>query len=224
MKTMQTSFKLLMPFVLLLWSCQADAQKPNLRNASPEKIAEFQTQKQSKALNLDKQKTESLESINLKYTEKIAKLREEGELRENREALKQLNLAQNKEVKALLTPDEFKAYKALKQKQFQRIRENNRQFREKIQNKRNAQVKRLQLNDKQLEQMKEIRKKYAAQRRQILAERSKETRQQLKENVESQNKEVQAILSDEQYQEYLKIMAENREQMRKKRSNFKPQD
>ncbi len=217
MKTIKNSLHFFPIFVLLLWSCQSEAQRPALKNVPAEKIAEMQTQNQVKQLNLEEQKAKQLETINLKYAKELKTLNAQGRLRDHKDKLKALNQAQNKEVEAILSPSEFEQYKAVKQKQRKRLKTKMQENRTKMQERREEQIARLDMTEEQLAQMKEIRQKYAEQKRALRKERSRETLQRLKDINERQNNEVKSILSEEQYQEYLKMMEENRKRFRENR-------
>ncbi len=216
MEIIKVNLKLWTLISILFWSCQTEAQRPRMKDVTPEKLAEIQTQKQAKALDLDAEKTKQLNAINLKYSEKLKALKSNGRLTDQKEELKAMNEAQNNEIQAILSADEFKAYKNLKNKQRTRLRASMQQKRKRLQQNRQDQMQRLNLNEEQLEQMKAIRMKYAERRRALRKERVKQTRQELKDINDSQNKEVKAILSDTQYQEYLKIMQEQRQRMKEK--------
>jgi hypothetical protein len=217
MKTLQTNLKVLAALTIMLWSCQSEAQRPKLKNASAEQIAEVQTKKQSDHLQLSTEKTEQLKAINLKYAQELKKMREEGRLSENQQKLKELNEAQNNEVRQILSPEKFEQYQSLKKQQFQRLRKNRQQNAERMKEKQEARIERLELNDDQLEKMKSIRTKYAEEKKQLRDERTRETMQKLKALNDEQNKEVKAILSEEQYQEYLKMVEENRARFKERR-------
>ncbi|QTY26592.1 hypothetical protein [Flavobacterium sp. CS20] len=80
------------------------------------------------------------------------------------------------------------------------------------------QSKRLDLSDNQTKQLKSINLKYAkeleAYREKDKSEHSYEEVQTLKQK---QNQEVKAILSEEQYQQYIALKNENQERLKKRR-------
>jgi hypothetical protein len=214
MITLRNHLKLWSVVAVLFWSCQSEAQRPGLKNATPEKIAAVQTKSEAKQLNLNPEKTKQLKSVNLKYAEKLKSLSAQGRLKENKKQLKTLREAQYNEVQAILNPEEFKQYKAVKLKQQKRFRTNMQQNMEKMKQRREEYVRRLGLSEEQLEQMKAIRMKYAEQKRALRQERKQEIREQLRGINDKQNKEVKAILSEEQYLEYLEVIKEQRQGMR----------
>ncbi|NBC58014.1 MAG: hypothetical protein GVY05_07000 [Bacteroidetes bacterium] len=141
MKTLKLTFRLLFLISILLWSCQSEAQRPNLKDASAEDIAEMQTGYQSKQLDLTDEQTQELQSINLKYAKELVMFREKDPAERSFEDLKVLNQKQNQEVKAILSDEQFKRYLKLKQKTRERLRERRQKRMKKGQNNQQKELK-----------------------------------------------------------------------------------
>ncbi|MGX1023049.1 hypothetical protein [Psychroflexus sp. MBR-150] len=134
MKTLKSTFHLLSIVSILLWSCQSEAQRPNLKDASAEDIAKMQTGYQSKQLDLTDEQTQELQSINLKYAKELVTFREKDKSERSFEELRSLNQNQNQEVKAILSDEQFKRYLKLKRKTRERLRERRQKQMKKGQN------------------------------------------------------------------------------------------
>lgn len=123
MKTLKSTLQIFSLLSVLLWSCQSEAQRPNLKDASAEDIAKIQTQYQGKQLNLSDKQMQQLKTINLKYAKELVAFREQDPAQRSFEDLRGLNQKQNQEVKAILSDEQFQQYLALKKKTRKRLRE-----------------------------------------------------------------------------------------------------
>jgi hypothetical protein len=200
---------------MLFWTCCIKAQK----NISPEKLSDKQTAMQVKQLSLNKDQADKLKSINLKFAQKMLELRQKGQLKENREVLKNLTVSQNKEVEAILNDEQYQKYLSLKQQNRKRLRKIVKEKRSYAKQSQRENIAKLDLNKEQVEQMKSIKTKYTQQKRELRQNRGNETMQQLKSINENQDAEVKAVLSDEQFQTYLEMMKEQRERFNQKMQN-----
>lgn len=135
MKTLKSSIQLLCFMSVLLWSCQSEAQRPKLKDASAEEIAMMQTKLQVKKLSLSEEQQEKLKTINLKYAHELVKLREKDPSERSLKDLKTIDQAQNEEVKTILSETQFENYLALKKKIRQRMRERRQNKRQDMQKK-----------------------------------------------------------------------------------------
>lgn len=77
-------------------------------------------------------------------------------------------------------------------------------------------TRQLNLNAEQVEPVKAINLKYAE-----LNEKSKGNRKEMKANVEAKNKELKAVLTPEQYDNYLKLEERIKEKIRERREDKK---
>jgi len=141
MKTLKSTLRLLSLFAILLWSCQSEAQRPNLKDASAEDIAKMQTGYQSKQLDLTDELTQELQSINLKYAKELVAFREKDPAERSFDDLRGLNQKQNQEVKAILSDEQFKQYLKLKQKTRERLKERRQKQMKKGQNNQQNELK-----------------------------------------------------------------------------------
>ena len=144
MKTLKSTFRLLSLVSILFWSCQSEAQRPNLKDASAEDIAKMQTGYQSKQLDLTDEQTQELQSINLKYAKALVAFREKDPAERSFDDLRGLNQKQNQEVKAILSDEQFKRYLKLKQKTRERLRERRQKQMKKGQNNQQRELNKQQ--------------------------------------------------------------------------------
>ena len=113
-------------------SGERDGQGRRGRMMDPQVMAERQTERMTEELELTDQQVEQVQAINLKYAEQqselFASMRGEGRQQmdedarmEMRDQMMDLRIAKDKELKTVLTKDQFKAWKKMqKQRQEQR--------------------------------------------------------------------------------------------------------
>lgn len=141
MKTLKSTLQIFSLISILLWSCQSEAQRQNLKDASAEDIAKIQTQFQSKQLDLSENQSQQLKTINLKYAKKLVAFREKNTTERSFDDLKSLDQNQNQEVKAILTDSQFEQYLKLKKKNRKRLRERRQNKMKKGQNRQQKEFK-----------------------------------------------------------------------------------
>lgn len=222
MKTFQFTFKIVSVLSILLWSYQSEAQRPKLQKISPEKIAEKQTARQVKKLDLNDEQTQKLKTINFKYAEQ---LQEEFQSRqENRKEsfakMKEIIEAQNEEVKTILSKEQYRNYIELKRQNLSKLRQKQTEKRSDIQNSRHKRIETLNLSDIQKKKLRSIKMKYAKKMKALKQQDNSQNKmQEFKGLLEEQDKDVKTILSEEQFEMYLRIKEEKlqkrKSQMRK---------
>lgn len=221
MKALQPTIRILFVLSILLWSCQSEAQRPKLRKASAEQIAEKQTTLQAEKLELEQEQAEKLKAINLKYAKQLKAEMETQQ--DNRKAsiarLKKINEAQNEEVKAFLSEEQFRDYVELKKQNRARLRQYNNDNRAQAFEQRKRQMQALDLSETQKTELRAIKMKYAEKMKALKEQdNSLDSKKEFKSLMEEQDKEVKAILSEEQFETYLNIKAEK---LKKRRANMK---
>ncbi|MCB0793482.1 MAG: hypothetical protein KDB88_01995 [Flavobacteriales bacterium] len=87
---------------------------------SPAEMAEVRTQKMTEHLGLSEEQSSSLGAINARYMERIATVKQQKE--ENREMLKQLHDAYDKEIAGVLTPEQYEQFKAEREARKEKMR------------------------------------------------------------------------------------------------------
>lgn len=222
MKTFQFTFKIVSVLSILLWSYQSEAQRPKLKKISPEKIAEKQTARQVKELDLNDEQTQKLKTINFKYAEQ---LQEEFQSRqENRKEsfakMKEIIEAQNEEVKAILSEKQYSNYIELRRQNLAKMRKRRTEKASERQYKRKQSIEALNLSDIQKKKLRSIKMKYAKEMKALRQQDNAQNKlEEFKRLSDEQNKDVKAILSEEQFEMYLRIKEEKlqkrKSQMRK---------
>jgi hypothetical protein len=219
MKTIQSTLRLFALLAVLLWSCQSEAQRQRLQNVSPEKIAQKQTEMQTRKLELNKEQASKLKAINMKYTQQM-----QGEMKKRRqnqkasfEQLKELNASQNEEVKAILSEEQYKKYLTLKKQNRAKMRARVSERRKENKEMRQNRVAELDLSDEQKEQFKSIKMKYREKMTEVKQKgRSDGNREEMRKLTDAMDEEVKQILSEEQFQTYLELKSERQEMKKSK--------
>lgn len=221
MKTFQFTFKIVSVLSILLWSYQSEAQRPKLQKVSPEKIAEKQTARQIETLDLNKEQAQKLKTINFKYAEQ---LQEEFQSRqENRKKsfakMKEIIEAQNEEVKTILSKEQYRNYIELKRQNLSKLRQKQTEKRSDIQNSRHKRIETLNLSDIQKKKLRSIKMKYAKKMKALKQQDNSQNKmEEFKGLLEEQDKDVKTILSEEQFEMYLRI---KEEKLQKRKSKMK---
>lgn len=128
MKTKRNLLLMLSLLMTMFYNCQSEAQEQ--RKINPDKIAEIQTNRQQKALDLDEAQVEQMKSINLKYAEKMQPLIREIRSTKNKEkfkSLRNMNLEKNYEAAQILSKEQYEAYMKLQKKMRQKLRKRRKQ-------------------------------------------------------------------------------------------------
>jgi|GEM_PF-5872252 len=221
MKPMQSTFRILFIFSVLLWSCQSEAQRPKFQKLSPEQIAEKQTARQIKTLDLNKEQAQTLETINFKYAELLqAEIKSRQESRKASFAkMKDIIEAQNEEVKTILSENQYSNYIALRRQNLAKLRKRRIEKALAIQDNRKQSIEALNLSNTQKEKLKSIKTKYAKEMKALRAQDNVQGKlKEFKRLSEEQDKEVKAILSEEQFEMYLRI---KKEKLQKRKSKMR---
>jgi len=221
MKPMQSTFRILFIFSVLLWSCQSEAQRPKFQKLSPEQIAEKQTARQIKTLDLNKEQAQTLETINFKYAELLqAEIKSRQESRKASFAkMKDIIEAQNEEVKTILSENQYSNYIALRRQNLAKLIKRRIEKALAIQDNRKQGIEALNLSNTQKEKLKSIKTKYAKEMKALRAQDNVQGKlKEFKRLSEEQDKEVKAILSEEQFEMYLRI---KKEKLQKRKSKMR---
>jgi len=113
-------------FTLLLTGLQSAAAQDStsLRDLSLEERVEKQTELQAEKLQLNEEQREAMYDINLKYARKLKDIRGEGRSFRTMRKLKSLGSDKEKEVKEVLTDEQYKEYQALQEEMRNQFRNN----------------------------------------------------------------------------------------------------
>lgn len=101
--------------VFIFLSVTSLMAQTNAQNATPEKIAEVQTKMLSDTLMLDSAKNEQLYQLNLKYANKLQDLKSINDRKKKIKEFRAMNNDKDKEMKDLLSDEQYKVYLGLKQ-------------------------------------------------------------------------------------------------------------
>lgn len=97
--------------LLLMISSYSIAQRNDFRDMSPEKRVQIQTDRTADFLELDSLTKDKVFVINMKYAREFEAGRKEGASRyEVMKQMDKLSVSKNKEMKAVLTKDQYKKY------------------------------------------------------------------------------------------------------------------
>lgn len=95
-----------------------------LKNTTPEQRAQFQTNMMKAKLQLDSVQSTKVQAINLEYAKKLAPVLEDGGGRFAKlRKLKTIQDDKNKDLKAVLTKDQYKQYQDLEAEMKEKIME-----------------------------------------------------------------------------------------------------
>lgn len=113
--------------ILVLISNVACGQR-NGQNFDPEERAKSQTEQLKKALDLDKDQEKKVYALNLKAGKEMAEMRKDmqgggGDREAMREKFGAMREKQNKEMKKILSDDQYKEYEKFVKEQMERRRE-----------------------------------------------------------------------------------------------------
>jgi hypothetical protein len=116
--------KYLLVSIFMILSLSAFSQQRNLRNMSVEERAQFQTERMTDFLELDSTVIGQVYDINLKYAKQVEDGRNENTSRyEMMKLLEKTNNAKNKEMKQVLTKDQYKKYMRAQQEMRNRMQQ-----------------------------------------------------------------------------------------------------
>lgn len=101
--------------VAMLFATASMAQDRGMGNFDPKEMAKRQTEELTKTLDLNKDQQKKVLDINLKQAEKMQAMRDEmrnggGDREGMRDKMMKLREEQNKEMKKVLTDDQYKKY------------------------------------------------------------------------------------------------------------------
>jgi Spy/CpxP family protein refolding chaperone len=120
-------FLVLATFMLPLTSYSQDQGKrfrERLKNTTPEDRADFQTNKMKTLLNLTDEQTAKVREINLKYAKENQKVFDQSVYRDQkRKKLSELYEQKQKELKTVLTEEQYEKLQSEKKELKERIRE-----------------------------------------------------------------------------------------------------
>ncbi|HHP7242968.1 MAG TPA: hypothetical protein ACFCUD_14940 [Cyclobacteriaceae bacterium] len=102
-------------FFLIIISASVFAQDVDFRNKTPEEKADYITEKQKEKLSLDADQEKDMYALNLKYIHKMKDIMQEGRSYSTMRKLKSMSNEKDKETKKILTKDQYKTYKKLKE-------------------------------------------------------------------------------------------------------------
>lgn len=122
MKTPSAFNRLFMVALVIILPVLGYAQEGEREPKTPEERAQKWTNWMKKELQLTAEQESSVHTINLAYAQKNETLREDE--RERREKLQDLRVndeAKDKELKAVLTPEQFEKYKVKKKDMQKRV-------------------------------------------------------------------------------------------------------
>ncbi len=101
---------------LIISGLQAQDARPKRgqEGRDPEKVAQFETNRMSKQLKLNKETEQKVNEINLRYAKKQAELRKENKEKRDQmhKSAESLQLEKDKALEKVLTPQDFAAYKS----------------------------------------------------------------------------------------------------------------
>ncbi|MEM9076946.1 MAG: hypothetical protein AAGC43_07900 [Bacteroidota bacterium] len=120
MKTIQT--QVLIVIMVIAATAHVQAQENGMEAASTEEKAEMMTQKQVEVLALNQEQENGMFELNLKYIGEVEQIRSEGRSLATMKILKKMSDRWDKEVKELLTKEQFKAYMVNKEKMREAMR------------------------------------------------------------------------------------------------------
>ena len=110
--------------VLMIISLTSFAQRENMRKMSVEERAQMQTERMSTSLELDSTAIDQVHEINLKYAKQMEEGRGENTSRfEMMKLMEKTNNAKNKELKTILTKEQYKKYMRQQQEMRNRMQE-----------------------------------------------------------------------------------------------------
>ena len=120
-------FLALATFILPLTSYSQDGGKRfrgHFKNTTPEERADFQTNKMKTLLNLSDEQTAKVREINLKYAKENQKVFDQSVYRDQkRKKLSELYEQKQKELKTVLTEEQYEKLQSEKKEMMDRIRE-----------------------------------------------------------------------------------------------------
>ncbi|MEM6264082.1 MAG: hypothetical protein AAGI38_16325 [Bacteroidota bacterium] len=111
--------KLILLFLVLLAvdTAQAQSGEGRRRNMDPVKMAARQTEAMTRELSLDESQIAAVDTINLKYAHAQKEVwQQPGDFSAKRDMMLDLRLAQDKELKKVMTKDQFKTWRAYRKK------------------------------------------------------------------------------------------------------------
>lgn len=121
-------FKILMAAFLLTVSAVAFAQQPSREGmgkqrggGDPMQRAEKQTKMMVDSLSLSSKQAEKVKDINMKYAEKQQQIRnstQDGDWDKMRASMDSVRIAQDAEIKSVLTKSQYEQWQAISQRQF----------------------------------------------------------------------------------------------------------
>jgi len=221
MKVLQSTFRNLFIFSVLLWSCQSEAQRPKLQNVSPEKIAKKQTDILTEKLNLTEDQAQKLKVVSINFAEQMQELKksQQQKRRESFAQMKDIEEKHNKAVQSILTEEQYRTFIEIKRqnraKRRQRIMETRSQTQKQRQNKLQA----LNLSTTQKTKLMAIKTKYAKEMKALRQQDNVQKKfEEFKRLSGEQDKEVKAILSEEQFEMYLRM---KKEKLQKRKSKMR---
>jgi len=113
-KIKSTFLGLFSAICILFFSQGAHAQEASFKDKTPEQRAQMQTNMMKTKLNLDSAQTLKVQGINLKYAQKLDPvLKSDGGRFAKLRQMKSIQGQKNKELKAVLSSDQYKQYQQL---------------------------------------------------------------------------------------------------------------
>ncbi len=116
---------ILLSLAILFIAFQAKAQGPN-RGGTPEEFANRQTKQMTELLSLSEKQQEQVAALNLKYAKKRDEQRKEavGDREAMREKMKTMRTERQKELKEILSEEQYNKYIEFEKERFEKRRQN----------------------------------------------------------------------------------------------------
>lgn len=166
-------FALTLVLGLLFVTIAGFAQKPDNRSATPEERAQRQTERMTQDLKLNDKQAAAVKEINLRYAQKMAATKNNSggsTHTDNFNARKEIFEQKDKELQAVLTPEQFSQFKAKQTEKMNRMEDrmqnrdqNSLSAEERAQKQVERMQKSLNLSPEQQQKAGQIALKYAKQ-------------------------------------------------------------
>ncbi|WP_103070849.1 hypothetical protein [Aquimarina sediminis] len=202
---MKTSRNIITILLLTLFNVASYAQERQLTEEQKEKL-KVHLQKSFEKLDLSEEQKPEFKAITKKYALQVKTLRNSNESKSAKyNELKSIISAKNKEMKALLSADQYIVYEATQKERRKKL----------------EYLVKLDLSEEQKPKFEEITKKYGLQMKTLKTSgKSKFAKyNELKSIIGSKNKEMKALLSAEQFKIYKETQREIQKKIKEKRRN-----
>jgi len=189
---------------LILFTSSAITQERLLTDEQKAKLKEHLKESYEK-LDLSEKQKQTFKETTLKYLLQIKTLKDSNQPKTAKvKELKSIIDAKNKEMKTLLSANQYKVYEATQNERLNKLK----------------QLEKLDLTEEQKPKFKELTKKYALKIKTLKANNVKKKLAKLKDFksiIDSKNKEMKALLSVEQFKIYKETQKERLKRMKENR-------